>query len=135
MSMNLKENQLLAISMVANGMTGKAIAEELNVTEETVSRWKQLPEFQAAVNSILKDVMNTARERVRCLMGKALNTLENAIESDGLALKIKVNMAFKILELCDMKSILSEEIGPDDPERVTKKQKHEDFMDSLDITF
>jgi len=102
MSTNLNKKQLLAIPMVANGMTGKAIAMELKVTEETVSRWKKIPEFQAAVNTILKDAMDSARERLRGLIGKALNTLGDAIDGDELPQKDKVNAAFKILTLCDV---------------------------------
>jgi len=135
MSTNLNKNQLLAIPMVANGMTGKAIAKELKVTEETVSRWKQVPEFQAGVNAILKDTMESARDRLRCLVGKALDTLEDAIDGDDLSIKDKVNASFKILSLCDTGALVSDEIGPDNPKRIANKQIHEDIMDRLNATF
>tara|TARA_Y200000002_G_C22129598_1_gene434294 strand:- start:287 stop:403 length:117 start_codon:yes stop_codon:yes gene_type:complete len=38
MSKNLNENQLLAIQLVAQGRSGREIAKQLGVTEETVSR-------------------------------------------------------------------------------------------------
>ena len=41
MSKNLNENQLLAVQLVAQGKSGKEIAKELSVTEETISRWKK----------------------------------------------------------------------------------------------
>ena len=42
MSTKLKENQLLAIPLVAQGVSGKDIASRLKVAEETVSRWKKI---------------------------------------------------------------------------------------------
>ena len=54
MSKNLNENQLFAIPLVAQGVSGKDIAKTLKITEETVSRWKQQPEFKAEVNQLLK---------------------------------------------------------------------------------
>ena len=55
MSTKLNENQLLAIPLVAQGVSGKDIAKTLKITEETVSRWKQQPEFKAEVNQLLKE--------------------------------------------------------------------------------
>ena len=55
MSTNLNENQLLAIPLVAQGVSGKDIANKLNVAKETISRWKKNPEFQAEVNKLLKE--------------------------------------------------------------------------------
>jgi len=134
-SINLNKRQLLAVEMAAAGARGKAIAKQLKVTEETVSRWKQVPEFQAGVNAILKDTMESARDRLRCLVGKALETLEGAIDGDDLPIKEKVNASFKILSLCDTGALVSDEIGPDDPEIISKKQMHEDLMDKLNIPF
>ena len=52
MSIKLNQNQLLAIPLVAQGVSGKNVAKKIQVTEETVSRWKKLPEFQAEVNAL-----------------------------------------------------------------------------------
>ena len=56
MSTKLNENQLLAIPLVAQGVSGKDIAKTLKITEETVSRWKQQPDFKAEVNQLLKNI-------------------------------------------------------------------------------
>ena len=42
MSTKLNQNQLLAIPLVAQGVSGKNVAKKIQVTEETVSRWKKL---------------------------------------------------------------------------------------------
>ena len=53
MSKYLNENQLLAVQLVAQGRSGKEIAQELSITEETISRWKKQPAFIALVNALL----------------------------------------------------------------------------------
>ena len=58
MSNKLKENQILATQKVAMGLTNRQIAKELSVTEETICRWKQTPEFQATVNHFLVEQRN-----------------------------------------------------------------------------
>tara|TARA_B100000989_G_C19337424_1_gene383513 strand:- start:282 stop:437 length:156 start_codon:yes stop_codon:yes gene_type:complete len=50
MSKKLYENQFLAVQLVAQGRSGNEIAQELSVTEETVSRWKKQLAFIALVN-------------------------------------------------------------------------------------
>ena len=59
MSKNLNENQLLAVQLVAQGRSGKEIAKELSVTEETISRWKKQPAFIALVNDLLGQLRDT----------------------------------------------------------------------------
>lgn len=129
--MKLNENQILATQMVASGMKGKEIATKLKKTEETISRWRQLPEFEAAVNKIKKDVMNSATDRLRELVNKAISRLEEGLDSDDLPIKDKVNASLKLLDLCGMKQLITEEIGPIDPEIVEKKKYHDEFINSI----
>ena len=63
MSKNLNENQLIAVQLVAQGSSGKEIARELSVTEETVSRWKKQPEFIELVNDLLGQLRDTLLNR------------------------------------------------------------------------
>ena len=67
----------MSVNCRANGsqwQAGKAIAETLQVAEETISRWRQLPAFEAELNTLLQDARDAARERLRGLMGVALST-------------------------------------------------------------
>ena len=130
-SKNLNESQVLATQMVAGGMKGKEIATKLKKTEETISRWRQLPEFEAAVNKIKIDVMNSATDRLRELVNKAISMLEEGLDSDDLPIKDKVNASLKILDLCGMKQLITEEIGPIDPEIVEKKKNRDEFFNSI----
>ncbi len=98
MSNKLKENQLLAIPLVAQGVNGKEIAEQLSVAEETVSRWKQVPEFQARVNSILMECRKDAQQQLRHVIGLSLSIIQKELQNTnsstrvGLALKLVICM-------------------------------------------
>ena len=65
MSKNLNENQFLAVQLVAQGRSGKEIAEKLSISEETVSRWTKLPKFIASVNEILHQLIEITQQKMR----------------------------------------------------------------------
>ena len=46
MSKKLNENQLIAIHLIASGVKASVIASQLNIREETLSRWRQIDEFK-----------------------------------------------------------------------------------------
>ena len=46
MSTKLNENQLIAIHLLASGVKASVVAKELGIREETLSRWRQIDEFQ-----------------------------------------------------------------------------------------
>ena len=45
MSIKLKESQLLAAHLIASGVKSSEILNQLNIRPETLSRWKEEPEF------------------------------------------------------------------------------------------
>lgn len=130
-STELKENQLIAVQLVASGKQGRVIAETLQIAEETVSRWRQLPAFEAGLNTLLRDARDTARERLRGLMGVALDTIEGAMVSPDLSAKDRLQAAFKVLDMCGIKDLASAGIGPCDIEAV----EHERKMVAMGLSF
>ena len=127
MSTKLKENQLLAIPLVAQGVSGKEIAKQLSVAEETVSRWKQTPEFQAEVNAILLECRDNAKQRLRNLLTNSLVFLEE--EMNNPESRHKVNIALKMLQLVRIHALVHEDIGPVNPNIVQKIKEDKDFKD------
>ena len=108
MSTKLKENQLLAIPLVAQGVSGKEIAKQLTVAEETVSRWKQLPAFQAGVNAILLECRDNAKQRLRNLLTNSLDLLEE--EMNNSESRHRVTIALKMLQLVRIHALVHEDI-------------------------
>ena len=127
MSTKLKEKQLLAIPLVAQGVSGREIAKQLTVTEETVSRWKQVPEFQAGVNAILLECREIAKQRLRNLLTNSLDLLEE--EMNNPESRHRVNIALKMLQLVRINELVHEDIGPVNPDIVQKIKEDKDFKD------
>ena len=129
MSKNLKENQLFAIPLVAQGVSGKDIAKTLKITEETVSRWKQQPEFKAEVNQLLKECRDDTQHRLRSIVNKSLEILINELGNDNS--DVRVNLALKVLQNMKLNNYLFEDIGSSNPEIVRKKISDQEFAEKF----
>lgn len=101
-SQSLSEKQLLAAQLLAIGKTGKAAAEAVGVTEETISRWKQEAKFEIYVKKLLIEAHEAARMRLQNLVSKAVEIVEKSLESQTLAPKEKFAVAVKVIEMCSM---------------------------------
>ena len=127
MSTKLNENQLLATHLVSIGKSGKQIAGELSVAEETISRWKNLPEFQAEVNAILLECKDNAKQRLRNLLTNSLVFLEE--EMNNPESRHRVNIALKMLQLVRIHALVHEDLGSVNPDIVQKIKEDKDFKD------
>ena len=45
----LNNNQLIAVHLIASGVKASIIANQLDIREETLSRWRQIDEFKEAL--------------------------------------------------------------------------------------
>ena len=129
MSKNLNENQLLAIPLVAQGVSGKDIANKLNVAKETISRWKKLPEFQAEVNTLLKECRDETQHKLRSLVNTALEVVKEELENTNSDQRITI--ALKILQNMKLNTYLYEAIGSSKAENVKSKMWNEDFAEKF----
>ena len=129
MSTKLNENQLLAIPLVAQGVSGKNVAKKIQVTEETVSRWKKLPEFQAEVNALLKECRDETQHKLRSLVNTALEVVKDELENKNSDQRITI--ALKILQNMKLNTYLYEEIGSSKAENVKSKIWNEDFAEKF----
>ena len=129
MSTKLNQNQLLAIPLVAQGVSGKNVAKKIQVTEETVSRWKKLPEFQAEVNALLKECRDETQHKLRSLVNTALEVIKDELENSNS--DQRVTIALKILQNMKLNTYLYEEIGSSKAENVKSKMWNEDFAEKF----
>ena len=125
MSTKLKENQLLATPLVAQGVSGKEIAKQLWVAEETVSRWRQLPEFQARVNSILMECREDTQQQLRHIIGLSLTIIQEELQNTNSS--TRVSLALKLVNSMKLTGLLYEEIGSNDVKIIAKRKESEDF--------
>jgi Homeodomain-like domain len=77
----LRPRQVLAASLLVQGRRGKDVAAALGVSAETVSRWRQLPEFQALMHRLLQETIDTARLGIVALCAESIEHLRGLIRS------------------------------------------------------
>ena len=118
MSKNLNENQLLAVQLVAQGRSGREIAKQLSVTEETISRWKKQPIFIASVNEILGQLSEGIQQKMRNLVFQALEILETELSDKEN--KNKANIALKLLQNYKFVQLFDQKIGSNNPEIIKR---------------
>jgi hypothetical protein len=122
MSTKLNETQHQAIIMLASGKQASAVAAALDVRKETISRWKQLPEFQAEMNTLIEDVRESTRNRLASMVEKALEAIEADLQAtDNPAQRSRT--AFRILQLVGGNALaFTEKPLPTDASTIRKKQ-------------
>ena len=108
MSLKLNENQLIAVYLIASGVKGSAISKQLNIRSETLSRWKQDPEFNTAVMDateiILEEIIDTHKNLLITSQKVILETLNNP-KLDQFK---KTNVALRYLSLIKGKEDISQ---------------------------
>ncbi len=96
--MNLKENQVLAAQMTAVGRSGRQIAEELNVAEETVSRWKSKEEFVCEVQGLQKQAMEVVETNIRGMAVRSVEVLKEILDDNDACPRLRAMIALKLLD-------------------------------------
>ena len=115
----LNNNQLIAVQLVAQGKTGKFISENLNVAQETISRWRKKPEFIASVNIILNQIRDTTQQKMRNILFLSLEILEKELNKENSS--VNINLALKIVQNYKISSLINEKIGSENTDNIEKK--------------
>ena len=99
---NLNEQQRLAVMRLAQGERANSIAEALEVAPETISRWRQQEEFGDAIDRLQRAAFESNLQRMRGLIGTALDTIEDVLTDEEANPKVRVDASFKLLQLIKM---------------------------------
>ena len=127
MSKNLNENQILAVHLVVQGKSGKDIAKELSITEETVSRWKKQSAFIALVNELLGQLRDITQQKMRNLVLLALEILEKELSNEGN--KDRVNIALKVLQNYKFSNLIDQKIGSENTDTIERRKLDKKFAE------
>lgn len=112
-----QENSILsaaqerAVLMIASGKRGREVAETLGVSEFVVSRWRQTPDFRAAVNAIQLDARQSAIAKLRNLSEKAVLAIEDILLNTDAPAADRLRAATLVLDRLSLDSVGA--IGPD----------------------
>lgn len=85
----LRPRQVQAANLLVQGMQGKEVAMVMKVAEETVSRWRQQPEFQALMRDLLQESVDATKLGLVSLCVESIVHLRGLVRSfdDATALK------------------------------------------------
>jgi hypothetical protein len=94
----LSSIQLRAIASLAQGENITTVAEELNLSRQTVSSWvNSHAEFQNALRQLRAQMLDESASRVRGLTARALDVVSEGLENPNY--RIRLTAATKILSL------------------------------------
>ena len=99
MSTKLNKNQLIAVHLLASGVKASVIAGQLSIREETLSRWRQIDEFNQAVEDATEVILREIDETHKNLIICSQNVINEALNKEGLDLFKKANLALRYLSL------------------------------------
>ena len=95
----LNNNQLIAIHLIASGVRASIIANQLNIREETLSRWKQIDEFKEALEDATEAILREIDETHKNLLISSQNVINEALNNEDLDLFKKASLALRYLSL------------------------------------
>ena len=93
----LSTKHLNAIDLLVLGRSDRDVAEQVEVSRETVTRWRNdNPYFVAELNRKRQSLWHGDQDRLRALVGKAVDILEQALEDGDVKAAIAVLKAVKL---------------------------------------
>jgi len=113
----LTPEQENAIDLLIMGKPDREVAESLGIARETVMRWRhEHPLFIAELNRRRKDLWADAHERLRGLVSKAVEVIEQAVHGGD------IKVAVELLKIVKVHGEVRAPEGPTDPEMVLRQR-------------
>lgn len=81
MSQKVTPKQLKALHMLMRGISATEVAQKLKLRRETISRWKNLPEFSQKFESLIEESQREMRHRMLSLIDTSITTLLADVKS------------------------------------------------------
>lgn len=120
-------HQLNAIDLLVIGKTDKEVADLVAVNRVTVTKWRNYDiYFQAELNKRRKEVWNTSIDRIRNLVPKAIERLEQEIEAEN-----SWKVALEIVKIAGISSNDVKHIGKEDPNQILSEMAQQKMMNEL----
>jgi hypothetical protein len=131
----LSPKQEKAAILLASGLSCKATAQEVGITPETISQWKNDTSFKALINTLKMEAILNAREQLRDLCVTAVAGIQDLMvnsKSDAVKLKACVEV-LKMSGLHDSESF-GWGIGPVESTDIEKDILLAQLVESLSLT-
>ena len=95
--MKIKENQSLAVEMLAMGQRHSVVAKSLNITPETISRWQTDEEFKALLRSRHDDTIREIRKEKKYIIDLAFQVLRSTLEDPSIDAVKRAELGLRFL--------------------------------------
>jgi hypothetical protein len=95
----LTAQQWQAINLLVIGKRQAEIAQELDVSQETLSRWKASPVYVAALNMAVRDCYAGTIGQVRDIASEAVDALRGCLQSADERVRLSAALALVKLHL------------------------------------
>jgi hypothetical protein len=106
-----------AIDLLLTGQSDRAVGDTIGVSRETVWHWRhEHPVFLAELNRRRQALWADAHDRLRALVGQAVDVLDQAVR------KGDVKAAVEVLKIVKVHGDVPPPDGPDDPDLVLWQQ-------------
>jgi len=110
MSHKLTPKQIKAIYLLAAGATTIEAGKALKLRRETLSRWKQIPDFVMEFDKVMEEQRESMNHRLTHLAGDSIDTVSKEIKSGEYAWR-RLETALNMLKLFDVGKILAPKIS------------------------
>ena len=128
----LTAQQWQAVSLLVAGRRQVDVAQELGVTEETVSRWKALPTFTAALNMGVRDAYEGTLGKVRTVAQDALDVLQELLKSKDERVRLSAALSMLRLHVQLSANVYALPVAPADiARRLLEDEKHARFAEDF----
>ena len=108
MSTKLNENQLIAVHLLASGHKSCEVAKQLSIRQETLSRWRQDPQFEKAVNDTTEIILNEIIDTHKNILILSQKIVLESLRDESLDIMRKANIALKFIGFMKGKDDLSD---------------------------
>ena len=111
-----------AIDLLLQGQTDREVADQVGVTRQTVTTWRNTnAAFEAELNRRRQDVWGGQTERLRGLVARAVDVLAEDLE--GGDLRLRQGAAIHILKTVGLYGANLRPTGPTDPEAIEREKQ------------
>ena len=89
----LTAQQWQAVALLTSGLRAVDVAQQVGVTQETISRWRATPVFMAAYNQSVRDAYSATIGQVRDIAAEAIQTLRESLQSKDERVRLSAALA------------------------------------------
>ena len=98
-SINLNKRQRIGAQMLGAGYRPSVVAEKLNTSKETVSRWQKNSRFAETVKTVHMQLLKEVISNTICLADKAHRILEDLFDDREYNKHLKASVAVRFLSM------------------------------------